>query len=167
MNKGFLGAIAVVLVVFAAAVVGSGPKDRESDDTAASARDSQTSVQQESSQSTVVMPESDIVQVYLFHATQRCRTCISIGKLASETVNEFFQPELQAGKIEFREINIDLPENEALAEKFQASGSALYINNYAGGKDNITEDTKVWRLTDDETGFKSYLKGELDKLLGE
>lgn len=165
MNKRFIVAIAIIFVIFAATVVWSGLKNGESDSVETSARDSQTLTNQESSQSTVVMPEKDIVQVYIFHATQRCTTCIAIGQLAGETVNEFFQPELQEGKIEFREINIDLPENQALAEKFQASGSALYINNYVGGKDNITEDAKVWRLTDDEAGFKNYLKGELDKLL--
>lgn len=103
------------------------------------------------------------VQVYLFHSTQRCPTCIAIGRLAGETVQEFFQPELQAGKIEFREINIDLPENKELAARFQAAGSALYINAIADGRDNIVQDTAVWRLTQDEAKFKSYLRGEINK----
>jgi thiol-disulfide isomerase/thioredoxin len=106
---------------------------------------------------------ADKVQVYLFHATQRCPTCIAIGRLSGETVNEFFQPELKSGKIEFREINIDSPENKDLAKKFQASGSALYINSIVGGKDNISQDTAVWRLTSDEAKFKSHLKDELNK----
>ncbi|PIQ74587.1 MAG: hypothetical protein CO002_00120 [Candidatus Portnoybacteria bacterium CG_4_8_14_3_um_filter_44_10] len=67
------------------------------------------------------------IQVFVFHATQRCYSCIAIGKLAGETVNEYFQPELRDGKIEFREINVDLPENKELAYKFQASGSSLFI----------------------------------------
>ena len=53
----------------------------------------------------------DKIEVFLFHSTQRCTTCIAIGRLAGETVNEYFQPELKSGKIEFRAINIDLPEN--------------------------------------------------------
>jgi len=109
---------------------------------------------------------ADKVQVYLFHATQRCITCITIGKYAGETVYEYFQPELRDGKIEFREINIDLPENKELAQKFQASGSALFINAISNEQDNISEDTRVWRLTQDEIQFKSYLKNKLKTLLG-
>ena len=109
---------------------------------------------------------ADKVQVFLFHATQRCATCIAIGKLAGETVDEYFQPELEDGKIEFREINIDLPENRGLAQKFQASGSSLFINAIYNSQDNISQDTRVWRLTQDEAQFKSYLKVKIKELLG-
>lgn len=109
---------------------------------------------------------ADKVEVYLFHATRRCTTCIAIGKLAGETVEEYFQPEIRDGRIEFKEINIDLPENQELANKFQAGGSALFINTIRGGQDNISEDTTVWRLTTDEKRFKDYLRGRLNLLLG-
>jgi hypothetical protein len=114
----------------------------------------------------VVVAKPDKIEVFLFHPTQRCITCITIGKFAGETVAEFFQPELKNGQIEFREINIDLPENKILAQKFQASGSSLRINAIANGQDNISEDTYVWRLTQNEVQFKSYLKNKLDNLLG-
>lgn len=109
---------------------------------------------------------ADKVQVFLFHATQRCTTCTAIGRLAGETVNERFQEELKSGKIEFREVNIDLPENKALAAKFQASGSALFLNPIRGNVDNIEQDVKVWRLTSDPDAFKSYLEGRLNIMLG-
>ena len=115
---------------------------------------------------TVPATKADKIEVFLFHATQRCTTCIAIGRLAGETVNEFFQPEIRDGRIEFREINIDLPENKDLANKFRASGSALFINAITNGKDNITEDVNVWRLTQNETQFKKYLKDKIDSLLG-
>lgn len=109
---------------------------------------------------------ADKIEVFLFHPTRRCVTCIAIGKMAGETVNEYFRPELRDGKVEFREINIDLPENSELAEKFQASGSSLFINAISNGKDNIVEDINVWRLTQNEIQFKGYLKGKIDNLLG-
>lgn len=111
-------------------------------------------------------PQVDKVQLFTFHATQRCATCIAIGKLTQETVEEYYQRELRDGKIEVREINIDLPENKELAEKFQASGSSLKINAIYNGKDNITEDVTVWRLTSDPARYKSYLKNKIDALLG-
>ncbi len=109
--------------------------------------------------------KAEKVEVFLFHATQRCATCIAIGKLSRETIYEHFQPELRDGKIEFREINIDLPENKGLAQKFQAGGSALFINAIYSGQDNISEDTRVWRLTQDEAQFKGYLKDKISDLL--
>ncbi|MDD4412533.1 MAG: nitrophenyl compound nitroreductase subunit ArsF family protein [Patescibacteria group bacterium] len=110
--------------------------------------------------------KADKVQVFTFHATKRCATCIAIGKLSGETVEEYYQPELRDGKIEVREINIDLPENKELAEKFQASGSSLKINAIYDGQDYITEDTAVWRLTSNPDQYKSYLKNKIDNLLG-
>jgi thioredoxin-related protein len=110
--------------------------------------------------------KADKVQVFTFHATQRCATCIAIGKLSGEVVEEYYQPELRDGKIEVREINIDLPENKELAAKFQASGSALKINAIYDGQDNISEDTAVWRLTSNPVQYKSYLKNKIDALLG-
>ena len=109
---------------------------------------------------------ADKVQVFTFHSTARCATCIAIGKLSGEVVEEYYQPELRAGKIEVREINIDLPENKELATKFQASGSALKINAIYDGEDHINEDTTVWRLTSNPTQYKSYLKNKIDNLLG-
>ncbi|MFA7662438.1 MAG: nitrophenyl compound nitroreductase subunit ArsF family protein [Patescibacteria group bacterium] len=111
--------------------------------------------------------KAEKVEVFLFHATRRCPTCVAIGKLASETVDEYFKSELQAGKIEFREINIDLLENKTLAEKFQASGSALFINAIYADQDNISEDLQVWQLTQDKAQFKAYLKNKLDNLIKE
>lgn len=119
-----------------------------------------------SNTSTASITKADKVEVFLFHATQRCTTCIAIGRLAGETVNEYFQPEIKSGKIEFREVNIDLPENKALAEKFQASGSSLFLNAISDGKDNIAEDVNVWRLTQNPAQFKDYLKGKINNLLG-
>lgn len=109
---------------------------------------------------------ADKVQVFLFHATQRCSSCIAIGKFSKETVEGYFQQELESSKIEFREINIDLPENKELAEKFQASGSVLYINSIYDGKDNIQQDLAVWKLVGDGNQFKTYLKSKLGNILG-
>lgn len=108
----------------------------------------------------------DKVQVFLFHATMRCPTCIAIGRLAGETVNERFKEELKSGRIEFKEINIDLPENKELAQKFQVVGSALYINTIKDGADNIEQDIRVWSLVNDGLQFKDYLEGRVNNLFG-
>ena len=108
---------------------------------------------------------SDRVQVFLFHATKRCTSCISIGKFAKETIEKKFPEELTSGKIEFREINIDLPENKELATKFKATGSAFFINVITNDNDNISEDAQVWRFVSDKESFISYLSDKIKTLL--
>jgi len=127
----------------------------------------ESSVQGSSSKSAEVKKAkpAEKIQVFLFHATQRCVTCINIGKYAKKTLEDKFPKELNSGKIEFREINIDLSENKELATKFKATGSAFFINPIIEGKDNIKEDTQVWRLTSNEQSFISYLSDKLNAML--
>ena len=114
----------------------------------------------------VAVAEANKVEVFLFHATQRCPTCIAIGRFTGETVNERFQNELKSGQVKFREINIDLPENKVLAQKFQAGGSALYFNAIKDGVDNIEQDTKVWSLIGNTAQFKDSIENRINNLLG-
>ena len=108
---------------------------------------------------------SDIekVEVYHFHATNQCVTCKTVGANAEATVNTYFANELKSGKIVFAHINIDLPENKALVDKYEAKGSSLLIGVY--GKDGSftkQEDTNVWYKMD-KTDSMNYLKGVIEQ----
>ncbi len=74
------------------------------------------------------------VEVYYFHRTRRCATCIAVGDVSRKLVEEKYG---KNANVKYIEINIDEPGNEELVEKFQVSGSGLYVYN---GKDieNIT-----------------------------
>jgi len=113
----------------------------------------------------IKLPKAEKIEVFLFHATQRCPSCINIGKFAKQTLDDNFSEELKVGRIVFREISIDLSENYELAEKFQASGSSLFVNTIRGGKDYIEQDLKVWRLVGNESEFESYLKEKIEDIL--
>lgn len=108
---------------------------------------------------------SEKIEVFVFHATQRCISCINIGKYAKSVIEEKFPQDLKSGKITFKEVNIDLPENFSMAKDYSVSGSALYINAIKDGKDNHEEDTTVWRLVTNEAQMKSYFEAKLRKLL--
>jgi hypothetical protein len=68
-----------------------------------------------------------------------------MGQYTKATVEEFFQSELSDGKIEFKEINVDLPANKEVSTKFKAVGSSLFLNAIIDGEDNITEKAQAWR----------------------
>ena len=103
------------------------------------------------------------IEIYHFHATSQCVTCKTVGANAEATVNTYFANELKSGKLVFAHINIDLPENKAIAEKYGVSGSSLMIGIY--GKDGSftkQEDTNVWYKMD-KTDSMSYLKGVIEQ----
>ena len=105
------------------------------------------------------------IEVFAFHATQRCISCINISKYAKAVIEEKFTPEVAFGKIIFKEINIEMPENKQIAKDYQVSGSSLYITVTKDGQTFKEEDTDVWRYVAYETKFKSYFEAKIKKLL--
>ena len=158
MNKKIIFGIAIIFFIIIAVVkINSQRSDTQVNDVG-----NKTSL----NQSLLDNSQTNKVQVFLFHATRRCSTCIAIGRLTGETVNERFQNELESGQVEFREINIDLPENKELAQKFQAGGSVLYFNAIKDGTDHIEQDIKVWSLVGNTAQFKDYIENRINNLLG-
>ncbi len=105
------------------------------------------------------------IEVFHFHATQQCWSCITIADFTQKTLTNRYPNELENGRIVYRSIDIDLPENKEVAQKYNATGSALFINLIYDGKDHISEDVAVWRLVNSETQFTKYLGDKLEKYL--
>lgn len=107
------------------------------------------------------------IQIFLFHSTNRCYSCVTAGEYTKKLLEEDFSQELNSGKIEFREINIDLAENKDLTNKFKASGTSLFINSIIDGEDNIKEDAQIWRLVSNEKSFSDYLSKKIRSIISE
>ena len=86
--------------------------------------------------------KTDVVEVLYFYGKQRCISCNAIEQLTKEVVDS-----LNNNKIVMTSIDISLPENEGIADKYEVSWSSLFLDR--GGK--------IENLTD--TGF-SYAKGK-------
>jgi hypothetical protein len=112
-----------------------------------------------------VMP-ADKIEVVNFFGTQRCASCLTVGNFTKKTLEDKFAPELESGKIVFKEINGELPENQEIVIKYQARGSSLFVNAIRDDKDDITEDVTVWRLVNNESQFITYFENKLNTLLG-
>lgn len=108
---------------------------------------------------------ADKIEIVHFHATQQCWSCIELGRLAQLTLEKRFPEELENGLIEFKEVNVELPENSDIVEKYQASGSSLFVNYMYEGEDHIEEEVQVWRLLGSEIQFRKYLGDKLEKYL--
>lgn len=108
---------------------------------------------------------SEKIEVFAFHSTQRCVSCINVSNFVKSVINEKFINEFNSEKIIFKEVNIDLPENKQLAKDYQVSGSSLYITVTKDGQTFKEEDTDVWRYVPYETKFKNYFEAKIKKLL--
>jgi hypothetical protein len=103
------------------------------------------------------------IEVLDFHSTHRCMTCNAIEANTKYTLNTYFAKELKDAKITFQVINVDKKENEKLAEKFEASGTALILNVIKNGKEtqlNLTD--FAFMNGNDQEAFSKALKSKID-----
>ena len=107
----------------------------------------------------------DKIEIYHFHATNQCASCIAVGKLAEETVNTYFSDELKSGKIVFSHINAELPENRELAEKYGVTSASLWIGTYSSLGFNKELNTNVWYKINNKNDYMNYLKEIIKKRL--
>lgn len=103
------------------------------------------------------------IEVLDFHSTHRCMTCNAIEANTKYTLNTYFSKELKDNKIIFLVINVDEKENEKIAEKFEASGTALILNvikNEIETQINLTD--FAFMNGNDQDAFSKELKSKID-----
>lgn len=105
------------------------------------------------------------IEIYHFHRNTQCNSCITVGKYAEETLNTYFADELKTGKIVFGHINVQQPENEALANKYGATGSSLWIGVYDNKGFHAEQNVDVWSKIGNKQEYITYLKKLIEKRL--
>ena len=68
--------------------------------------------------------ESATVTVYYFHGDRRCATCKAVGSVSKQAVAKAFS---ENSNVVFKDLNIDESENNELKDKFELSGSGLFV----------------------------------------
>ena len=110
----------------------------------------------------------DKLEIYHFHGTHQCSSCIAVGNLAEETVNTYFADEVKSGKIVFGHIDFDVAENKELTSKYGVTGSSLWLGVYDKNGFHSEQNVNVWYKINDKTDYMNYLKGIIEqKLAGE
>ena len=103
------------------------------------------------------------IEVLDFHSTHRCMTCNAIEASTKYTLKTYFSEEVKNGKITFQVINIDEKENEAIAEKFEASGTSLFLNVIKNGKETKLDLTEfAFMKGNDQEAFSKELKTKIE-----
>ena len=106
------------------------------------------------------------IEVIDFYTTNRCVTCKSIESNTKYTLDTYFADEVKSGKITFSVVNIDEKENEKLAEKFEASGTSLFLNVIKNGKEKQIDLTEFAFMNGKKQDtFSKELKTRIDNEL--
>ncbi len=107
----------------------------------------------------------DKLEIYHFHGTQQCYSCVTMGDYAEATVKTYFKDELEDGIIVFDHINGQLPENRDLVMKYGATGSSLWLGTYDGESFVPEQNVQVWYKINDKQNYMKYLKGVIEQKL--
>lgn len=117
-------------------------------------------------ESTTSVAKQNRLEVYCFHGTRQCETCKNMKANTKTVLDKYFANQLKDSSIVFSIVDVDDEKNEKLAEKFQATGTALMINKVVNGKDSIVDwsDFAFEKANDNEvyiTELKTMLEGVL------
>ena len=67
------------------------------------------------------------VEVYYFHFTRRCNTCMSVEATAKQAVEALYAEKVKTGEYTFKTINLDDASSKAIAEKLGVGGQTLLV----------------------------------------
>ena len=105
---------------------------------------------------------------YYFHNTARCKTCLAIENQAKESLELGFQTEMDSGKIVWKAVNMEEPENKHFVSDYELAASSLVLVRFKDGEQQSYRLLqRVWELVDDQEAFMDYVLNETADLLGE
>lgn len=103
------------------------------------------------------------IEVIDFYGTHRCITCKAIEASAKYTVETYFAEEQQKGIVVFKTVNVDDDKNYKMAESYEATGTALFLNVVVDGKETHIDLTDFgFSKGKDQEIFAKELKKKID-----
>jgi hypothetical protein len=104
--------------------------------------------------------------VYYFHGEFRCHTCLRIEELTQKAITGGFKKELVESKIEFKVINIDLPENGHFNKEYSLETKSVIVSEYNGSRQVRWKNLpKIWDYYSDDSMFVKYIQSEVKEYL--
>jgi len=98
------------------------------------------------------------VQVYYFHFTHRCATCMAVEKESEKAIAGLY-----GATVKFKAYNLDETEGQKMGEKLQISGQTLLIV-YGNKRINLTNEGFMYARSNPGK-LKEILKEKIDPLL--
>ena len=113
--------------------------------------------------------DADRVEILYFHGAQRCLTCRAIESHTMALLDSLYTEETTNGKIVWKVVDISKPEYEAIADKYEVTGSSLFINGWKAGKEYVNNMTtfSFANARKDPAQFKEGIRNKIEELLKE
>src|SRR4030042_5652711 len=71
--------------------------------------------------------QTEMVEVYYFHLTRRCESCMAVENESRKAVEELYADALKDGRIIFQSVNLEEEEGKQAAEKLNVSAQTLLV----------------------------------------
>ena len=113
------------------------------------------------------MPEKGMVVASYFHGTIRCQACLEIERLSKATMDGLFASELKSGKLAWKSIDYDQPQNNHYIKHYQLPFPSLVIARFQNGQEKEWKRlSKTWDLVEkDSDALMTYVQEEVLALL--
>jgi hypothetical protein len=98
------------------------------------------------------------IEVYYFHYTKRCVTCMAVESEAKANIENLY-----GGKVTFQSINLDEDTSTELAKKFGVDGQTLIIIK-GSQKIDITNEGFMYARSN-PAKFKTIIQDKIESLL--
>jgi hypothetical protein len=105
---------------------------------------------------------------YYFHVNARCVTCRTIEAYSKEVIHKRFAKEIASGRVEWRLVNMETPENRHFIQDYQLFTKSLVLVLNKGGQQKeykVLNDT--WELVGDKAAMQGYVEKEVRNYLRE
>lgn len=111
---------------------------------------------------------SDGVVAYYFHGKVRCPTCRSIEAYAHEAIHDGFAEQIEAGRVHWRVVDYQEPQNEHFATDYElVSSTVVLVTMKAGQATEWRNLMEVWNLVSDKGAFLEFLQQQVRDCLEE
>lgn len=111
----------------------------------------------------VAVSAGDKVEVFYFHFSRRCVTCIAVENKAQEAIVALYPEAYSKGKVTFESVNLEDEKSKPLAERAKVTGQALVIMSGEFKKD-LTSEGFMYANNNFEK-FKAEIKKTIDPLV--
>jgi hypothetical protein len=100
------------------------------------------------------------LEVIYFHMTQRCVTCLCFEERINYVMATYFKDDISAGRIDYRVLNAQDPNNLLMAKKYGVVSSQLSLNTISGGVERIKNLDAIWdwNCRGDKNGFDQKVR---------
>jgi hypothetical protein len=105
---------------------------------------------------------SSDVNIYYFHFTLRCTTCMAVEENARKAVEALYPNEVKTGEYSFTALNLDEASSKKIADKWGVGGQSLLVVH---GDKKIDITSAGFLYAHDLEKMKQEIKSGVDKVM--